>query len=320
MRTFKYNNVYITDYYSLMGKNENNPTIKNNVDKYIDSYYNNEKTVELAEKSFLIESTKKIISRSKKTIDLIIGGDLQNQILATTLSSKEFDIPLLGLYSACASFVEGLIVGSTMIENAFVNNVIVNVSSHNLVSEKQFRFPIEYGAVRKKVNTFTATGCVSTIVSNKKSNIKIESSTIGKVIDIGYKDVNNMGACMSPSAAEVIYEHLKSLNRKPEYYDLILTGDLGKYGVGILKDYLQKKYSMILNNVLDAGALLFSNESVAGGSGPICLPLILFNKIIKQKYRKILIVGTGSLHTSLSVNLKLSVPSISHAVSLEVMR
>ena len=324
MITIKFHNVFIDNNYTLLGRNEHSPVIENKVDKNLNNYYNKEKTVELGEVSYQKESIKGLLNKIKKhenDIDLLIGGDLQNQILATNFAAKHFNVSHLGIYSACATFAEGLIIGASFIENGLVKNAIITTSSHNLVSEKQFRFPIEYGAIRKKINTFTATGSVSTYIANK-GKIKIESATIGKVIDINYDDTNNMGACMAPSAAETIYEHLKSTGRDPSYYDLILTGDIGKYGILIVQEYLKRKYNLIIKNINDSGVLLFdaqNNEKISGGSGPICLPLILFNKISKIKYRKILIVATGSLHSALSSNLKLSVPSISHAVSLEVI-
>lgn len=324
MKTIKFHNVYINANYTLLGRNEHSPVIENKVDKNLNDYYNKEKAVELGEISYQKESIKGILHKIKKhenDIDLLIGGDLQNQILATNFSAKDFNISHLGIYSACATFAEGLIIGAGFIESGLVKNAIITTSSHNLVSEKQFRFPIEYGAIRKKINTFTATGSVSAYLY-KEGKIKIESATIGKVIDMKYDDPNNMGACMAPSAAEIIYEHLKSTGRKPDYYDIILTGDLGKCGILIVKEYLKRKYNLKIENIEDSGVLLFdakNNPKIAGGSGPICLPLILFAKISKIKYRKILIIATGSLHSALSSNLKLSVPSISHAISLEVI-
>ena len=149
------------------------------------------------------------------------------------------------------------------------------------------------------------------------------SATIGKVIDLGYTDANNFGACMAPGAASCIADHLKETNRTPEYYDLILTGDLGVYGVEILKDYLKQEHKIIANNIKDAGVMLFEEKAggeIAGGSGPVCLPLILFSKILKENYKKILLVGTGSLHSKVSCNLSESIPSVAHIISLEVIK
>lgn len=322
--TIKFNNTYIKNYYTLLGRNEYNVKIK--VDEKINDYYNSEKSFEMGEVSYQIKSTKGLLRKEKineKNIDLIIGGDLQNQIMASSFAARKFDIPFIGIYSACSTFTEGLILASIFVENKIGNNIIVNTSSHNLASEKQFRFPIEYGALRKKVNTFTSTGSVSTLLNSTPTNIKIESATIGKVIDLGYTDANNFGACMAPGAAETLYEHYKNTNISLSDYDLILTGDLGVYGVEILKDYLKEKYKIEINNIKDAGVMLFSSESgksIAGGSGPACLPLILFSKIINNNYKKILLVGTGSLHSKVSTNLGESIPCISHVVSIEVIK
>ena len=320
--TIKFDNTYIESYYSLIGRNEHDITIK--ADEMINSYYTDQKSVEHSESNFQVRTIKGLLKKSRlkeENIDLVVASDLQNQLFASSFAMRKFDIPFIGHYSACASFTGGILIASNMLENMKMKNVIVTVSAHNLVSEKQFRFPIEYGVIRKSVNTFTATGSVSALITHNKSNIKVESATIGTVVDIGYKDANNFGACMAPSAAKTIYEHLKDTKRKSTYYDLILTGDLGVYGVEILKEYMHKQYKLTIKNIVDAGMLLFkdSGKSIAGGSGPICLPLILFNKIIKEKYKKILIVGTGSLHSKISSNFNESIPSISHAVSLEVI-
>ncbi len=322
--TLKFTNAYIKNSYTLLGRNEHNIKIK--VDEKIKDYYNGEKSVEMGETSYQIKTTKGILKKEKlnvKDINMIIGGDLQNQLLPSNFSARKFDIPFLGIYSACSTFTESLLIGAMFVDSKMINNVILNTSAHNLASEKQFRFPIEYGALRKKVNTFTATGSVSALLTNIPTNIKVESATIGKVIDLGYNDANNFGACMAPAAGESLYEHFTDTNRNPEYYDLILTGDLGIYGVEILKDYLIEKYNIKANNIKDAGVMLFEEKSggeIAGGSGPICLPLILFSKILKENYKKILLVGTGSLHSKVSTNLNETIPSISHIVSLEVIK
>lgn len=325
MRTLKFNNVYIKAWYTLLGRNEHNIKIENSVDKFVNDYYMEEKCLELAECSYQVECIKGLLKKSKipqKNIDLIIGGDLQNQLFASNYAMRKFNISFLGIYSACSSFTESLLIASSFIESNQLENVICVTSSHNLVSEKQFRFPIEYGALRKKVNTFTVTGSASAILGRNNGIMKIDCVTIGSVIDMNYKDSNNIGACMAPAAAETIYEHLKNTKRKPSYYDLILTGDLGVYGVNIMKDYLSTKYNLCIDNVSDAGIMLFDvveGDEFAGGSGPVCLPLALFTKIKELGYKKILLVGTGSLHSALSCSIKESVVAISHAISLEVM-
>ncbi len=320
--TYYFDKVYINDKYSFLASDKYSPIIIDNVDEFENDYYLKKKTIELAE----IEFQRKVINGllekthlSKNDIDLIISGDLQNQLLASTISVSNTDISHLGIYSACSTFVEGIIIASMFLNNE-KNNIIVSSSSHNLVSEKQFRFPVEYGAVRRKVNTCTASGSISILLSKNKSNIKVESGTIGNVIQTNHKDANDMGSAMAIACANTIIKHLNDTNREVDYYDLILTGDLGIYGIEIVKRVLHEEKKIKLKNVIDSGSIFYGDENIyAGSSGPVCLPLILFDYIIKQnKYKKILIVGTGSLHSIMSCNLKLPIPSISHAISLEV--
>lgn len=325
MRTIKFENVYINDNFTLLASLENNPTIENKVDIAIHDYYMNRKTVEEGETEYQKTVLKRLLEKNKlleEDVDLLIGGDLQNQLFASNYNASNFNIPFLGIYSACANFVEALIIASTMIEGNFIKNSVVLTSSNNLATEKQFRFPIEYGCLRKKSNSFTTSGAVAALLSQNKSKLKIESASIGKVIEMGHVDSNDMGACMAPGVAEVIYEHLKETERKPDYYDIILTGDLGVYGILMLKDYMFKKYKINLKNVNDAGVILYNTKTdsmFAGGSGPACGPLVLFSNIIK-KYKKILFVASGSLHSIVSTNLKKPMPGIGHAISLEVLK
>ena len=320
----KFNNVSINNYFTLLTSTINKPIIDSKVDLLLkNDYFVNKKTTEEGECEYQRIALNGLLEKSKikeKDIDLLIGGDLQNQLFASNYNASNYDISFLGVYSACASFIEGLIIGSSLIGKSKLKNVVVITSSNNLVSEKQFRFPVEYGALRKKVNSFTVSGSVSALITSKKTNIKIESASIGKVIDMGHSDTNDMGACMAPAVAETLYDHLTSTGRNPNYYDIILTGDLGIYGLNILKEYMYKKYKIKLKNIYDAGVLIYNtnkDSSFAGGSGPVCAPLMLFTNIIK-KYKKILVLGSGSLHSCTSSNLKKSMVGISHAVSLEV--
>lgn len=324
MKNIKFNNVYINNYFTLISSKANNPTIINDVDLLIEDYFLNKKTFEEGESEYQSLVTRGLLDKENKKpndIDLLIGGDLQNQLFASNYNASKYEIPFLGVFSACASFIESIIIGASLIGKNKLRNALVVTSSNNLVSEKQFRFPVEYGALRKKVNSFSASGAVSAIISNKKSNIMVESANIGRVIDMGHTDTNDMGACMAPAVAETLYEHLTSTGRDINYYDVVLTGDLGIYGLNYLKEYLSKKYKIKSKNIIDAGVMLYDvtkESSFAGGSGPICAPLILFTKIIK-KYKKILVLGSGSLHSCMSTNLKKSMVGISHAVSLEVI-
>ncbi len=323
MASIIFKNVYLNDSVSIVGPYEQKGEIK--YFNTINDFYDNEKTFEDAEIKMQKSVLDQILFKNNlncNNIDLVVGGDLMNQITATSYNIRNYPISFLGIYSACASFVESIIIASNMLETRFFKKGIVLTSSHNLTSEKQFRFPVEYGCLRPKRSTFTATGAVSALISNEISQIKVESATIGKVIDYGIKDVFNMGAVMAPAAASTIANHLKELKRDINYYDLVLTGDLGEVGKNILKEFLEINYQIKLKNHIDAGMQIYApdQETYAGASGPVALPLVLFNKILKQKkYKKILVVGTGSLHSPVMCNQKHTIPAIAHAISLEVI-
>lgn len=324
MASKKFNNVYIKNFFSLAGPVEKQGSIKD-YDLVMDDYYFQAKTFEQAEIKMQKTVIDNLLNRSKlinSEVDLLVSGDLSNQISVSSYAASNYSIPFFGVYSACASFVQSLITGADFLDNKRKGNVICVTSSHNLHAEKQFRFPIEYGAPKPTTTTFTATGAIACLLTKEQTNIKIESYTIGKVIDMGCKDASHMGAVMAPAAANVIMSHLTELERDINYYDLILTGDLGCIGSKILSEFLKRAYGLKMKQHLDAGCELYlksQEETYAGASGPVALPLYLFNKVLKQKKKqKILIVGTGSLHNPFFVNQKLSIPAVAHAVSLEV--
>lgn len=329
--TYKYNKVYLQNTYTIAGTYEKDGPLGKYFDKtYPKDLHFGENSWEQAEIKLMKESITGILKKEhkkEKDIDIIIAGDLQNQIATSDYAIREFDIPFLGIYNACATSSEAIIIASTFIESGKVKKCIIATASHNMAAEKQYRNPTEYGTPKPKIATFTATGAVSAIIGNKKTNIKIESSTIGKIIDKGIKDVNNMGAVMAPAAADTIYRHLKDLNREPNYYDLILTGDLGKYGKEILIHYMQEVYNIdISKNYNDCGTMLYDLENqpvFAGGSGPSCSALVNFGYIYKQmkkgKLKKVLIVPTGALFSPTMFFQKESLPAIAHAISLEVV-
>lgn len=324
MASKKFNNVYIKNSFSLAGPVEKQGSIKD-YDLVMDDYYFQAKTFEQAEIKMQKTVIDNLLNRSKlinSEVDLLVSGDLSNQISVSSYAASNYSIPFFGVYSACASFVQSLITGADFLDNKRKGNVICVTSSHNLHAEKQFRFPIEYGAPKPTTTTFTATGAVACLLTKEQTNIKIESYTIGKVIDMGCKDASHMGAVMAPAAANVIMSHLTELERDINYYDLILTGDLGCIGSKILSEFLKRAYGLKMKQHLDAGCELYlksQEETYAGASGPVALPLYLFNKVLKQKKKqKILIVGTGSLHNPFFVNQKLSIPAVAHAISLEV--
>lgn len=328
--TFKYNNVYINETSTITGPYEAKGPLSKLFDKSYDDFYFGEKTWEQAEIRSITDSVDLLLKKLNKKntdIDVHIGGDLLNQIVATNYASSKINIPLIGIYSACAGSCEGLMLASNMIESNQIKNAIVTASSHNNGAEKQFRNPVEYGGPKREYTTFTTTGCASSYLSNNKSAIKVDSATVGTVVDMGETDVFNMGAVMAPAAAKVINDHLKDTGRTVDYYDLILTGDLGVVGKMILKDYIKKEFKINLKNYDDSACMIFNIDDqpvYQGGSGPACLPLVtyshIFDKMKKGKLNKVLLVATGALMNTGMVNQHLSIPSIAHAISLEVSK
>ena len=324
--TIEYKNVYINETATIVGPYEAKGPLKKYYDKTYKELYFGEKTWEQAEKKLINESIDIVKRKTNRKIDLYIGGDLLNQIVASNYAAEEFNTSFIGIYAACATSTLGLILASNFIENKTLKNIITFTSSHNNSAEKQYRYPIEYGGPKPKTTTFTSTGAASALLSNEKQGIKIESGTIGKVVDSGSKNVFHMGEVMAKAAADTIYTHLKDTNRKIDYYDLILTGDLGIYGKEILKDYLKEEYNIRLKNYNDTGTMIYdinNQEVYAGASGPACAPLVtysyIFNQMKKGKLKKVLLVATGALMNPTMVNQKLTIPAIAHAVSLEVI-
>lgn len=327
--TTRYKNVYINDVSTVVGPYEKNGPFGKIFDKCFDDMYFGTDSLESAEVKLMLESIDivlKKVNKEKSDIDLFIAGDLQNQITASSYTAKKLKCPFLGIYSACATNVEGLILASNFIENKTCDNCLVSVSSHNMVAEKQFRNPTEYGAPKPSTATFTATGGASCYLSNHKSKVRIESSTIGTVIDYEQTNPLDMGAVMAPAAAHTINKHLNDLDRTIEDYDLILTGDLGIYGKNILIDFMKQEYNINLENKYnDCGIMLYDlkkqKDIQAGGSGPVCSALVIYSDIIKKlqnkELKRVLYVATGALFNPTMVFQKENILSIAHVISLE---
>ena len=330
--TINFNNVYLKEVSTVACLDEKEGNFGNLYDKTYDDYYIGEKTFEQAEMKMIKDSSNIVLSKSRisiDNIDLIIGADLSNQVTANSYSSVNLNRPYIGLYNACASMCEEFIVGSSILQNKNIKNILLNVSSHNMTAERQFRNPVEYGCPKPKRSTYTVTGAASCILTSEKTNIKVSSVSIGTTTDMGVTDVYDMGSVMAPSAARTIYEHLKDTNTTVDDYDLILTGDLGVYGKEILRVYMNETYDIDLKDKhKDSACLIFDRKKQeqvkAGGSGPACLALVTYtdiiNKMKKGELKKVLLVATGALMSPTMNNQKLSIPSISHAVCLEVIK
>ena len=328
--TFFYNNVYISCCSTVAGPYEKNGPLGEFFDKTYDDLYFEEKSFEKAEIKLVRESIDIIKEKSvvEKDFDVVIGGDLMNQITASTYGCCGVGKSFIGVYGACSSSVLGLIIGANFIEKGLVENSLCVVSSHNLSSERQFRYPTEYGVLKPSSSTFTATGAACCLLNNIKSNVRVECATLGRIIDYNQTDPNDMGRVMAPAAIDTLIRHFEDTGRSPSDYDLILTGDLGKYGVEIVKDYLSSTYDINLDDKYnDCGVLLYDLDSQteikAGGSGPVCSALVVYSYIYellkKKKIKRVLFLATGALFSPIMVFQKENINSICHAISLEVV-
>lgn len=266
----------------------------------------------------------------KSEIRYLFGGDLLGQLIGSTFGLKEFQIPVFGLYGACSTCGEALSLAAMTVSAGYANHVIAVTSSHFGGAEKQFRFPLEYGNQRPLSATWTVTGSGAFLVSATSMSQPmheyplITSVTTGKIVDYGVRDNMNMGACMAPAAADVIYQCLEDLSVKPTYFDKIITGDLGKVGSEILIKLLRDNDYDIEGQHMDCGVEIFNNEEQdthSGGSGCGCAAVTLAGFILHQldvqQWKRILFVPTGALLSTVSFNEGQTIPGIAHAVVIE---
>lgn len=325
--SFLLRDVYIQSVGCSAGKLESEGPLGNCFDINYDNHHVGMKSFELAEKKMLQDAIDICLEKcvlSKEHVNLYIGGDLNNQITTSSYQASHFNKPFFGVYSACSTMGEAIQIASLFIEGGHMDCVNTFVSSHNATAERQFRYPVEYGVQKANTSTFTATGAVSVLLSNKPSKVRIESITMGQVIDYEQCDVNDMGRVMAPAAFSTLQTHLKDLNRSASYYDLIVTGDLSMYGKEIMQA-MMAKFDINATKYDDCGCMLYkTNQDVfQGGSGPTCSALVTFGYIyqemLKGTYKRVLVLPTGALLSPVMANQKLSIPCVSHGFSLEVV-
>jgi stage V sporulation protein AD len=283
---------------------------------------------EKAEKKILEQACEKAIDKAgmkKEDVQFFLSGDLMNQIISSSFAARTLGIPYLGMFGACSSSMEGLALAALIVNSKSAENALAAASSHNVAAEKQFRYPTEYGSQKPPTAQWTVTGAGAALVSQKGEGPRVTSATIGRVIDMGLSDPFNMGAAMAPAAVDTIQTHLRELDRKPDYYDLIATGDLGSIGHTIAGDLLDKHGIKIPSEIFtDCGILIYKKEQpvMAGGSGCGCSATVTYghfiNRMRKGELKRILIVATGALMSPISYQQKETIPCIAHAVSIEM--
>ncbi len=321
-----FQNVYIENASSLVGKKEYEGPLKNRFDAFEKDEYFGCKSFEDAESEMVRRNLNLLMGKCNtdfSQIDLILGGDLINQCVATSFAISESNIPFLGLYGACSTIIEGLICGSVFVQNSYANKAICFASSHFCSAERQYRFPLEYGSVRTPTCQNTVTGTGAFLITNAKHKIKIKSALIGRIIDKGVTDANNMGAAMACAAVDTIKRFFDYNTVKINDFDLIATGDLGFEGHSIAKEMLEMDGITFNENFTDCGMLIYdtiAQDTHSGGSGCGCIASVLsghFFKMLNEGTAKnILAIGTGALLNPNSVFQKKSIPAIAHAVHI----
>lgn len=329
-QTYEFNNkIYLVSGSSVVGQKEGEGPLKNYFDHIEKDDKMGEKTFEKGERKMLMKAINSAISKSnlhKDDIDLYVGGDLMNQLVSSNYTASEIRIPFLGLYNACATMAESLIIGSTFIDSGGVKNCLCATGSHFSTAERQYRYPLEFGNQRQSYAQWTVTGMGATVLSSEnKSKIKISKVTIGKVTDYGVVDIANMGAAMAPAAMETLVSFFKDTNTTPKDYDLIATGDLGKLGSDILKDLMQEKGYDIETNYIDCGHMIYNikQDTMQGGSGAGCSACVLnsylINKLNNGDFKKVVLISTGALMSTTTNQQGDSIPGVAHLVLMEAV-
>ena len=316
----------IIGYYSIVGPKEGKGPFKECFDYVMKSDAFHESSYEKAERKMLQQAVTGAIQKSKltpKDINILVAGDLLNQIISSSFAAREFDMPYLGLFGACSTMAESLAVGATLVDSGYFKNVACCTGSHFSTAERQFRYPLELGNQRPPTAQWTVTGSGCSILSLEGDGPRITMATFGKVIDYGVDDVNNMGAAMAPAAMSTLIAHFKDTNTKPSDYDLILSGDLGKLGSEILIDLMEDAGVPLGMNYNDCGQMIFGNyQSVLmGGSGCGC-SASMFNSFVLKKieegqYKRVLFMATGALMSTTSAQQGDTIPGIAHAIVVE---
>ncbi len=299
------------------------------VDKVLVDDRFGESTYEKAECKMLSYAISQAIENAKyteKDMDLLVSGDLLNQIISASFAARDFDFPFLGVYGACSTLAESYAIAAAFINAKYYKRIVAATGSHFSSAERQYRYPLELGNTRPPQSQWTVTGAGGTVIADKSltdSRLAITSATLGKVVDYGITDVNNMGAAMAPAAADTILRHLRESAKTPSDYDLIITGDLGALGSRILKDLVWEKGVDIQGNHIDCGEVIYNvvEDEFQGGSGAGCSAVVfnsyIMDKLKKRELNRVLLAATGALLSTVSSGQGESIPCICHAVAIE---
>ncbi len=324
--TLKFKDVYIQSSAAVAGPEEANGPLKPYFDYCFDSIYANQKSYEEGEKEMsktAILTALKKSGLSSKDIDVAFGGDLTDQLAVSNFLAKEMPYSFIGVYGACSTAMLSLALAATFVSSKCAKNALCFSSSNYGSAERQFRYPTEYGIEKKDATTITVSGAGAALVGTRATKIKVIACTFGQVHDVQWTDVNDMGSPMAYAAFDTIASHLKHSKKTFKDYDLIMTGDLSEVGSKILKEMFEKEGKVFYNHI-DSGSLVYEQgekDKFSGGSGCGCIAITTYgyilNKMSRNEIKRILLVGTGALHSKTSVGQKNVIPVVAHAVELE---
>lgn len=322
------NSPRIRGFASVAGKTEGKGPLGKEFDVIFEDEYSGEDTFEQAESRLVeaaVETLLKKTDMPADEVDILFAGDLLNQCAGSTFGAENFGIPHVGVYGACSTMALSLGLAAVFVDAGYAKNALAVTSSHFCASERQFRLPLEYGGQRTGSAQWTVTGSGAVMVGKDCGNIEIKSATFGRITDYNVTDVNNMGAAMAPAAARTLCEFFEDTKRRPEDFDLILTGDLGKVGSELLLTLMKEEGHDISAVHSDCGLNIFYLEDQdvnAGGSGCGCSASVLCSRMLRElsekKYKNVLFCATGALHSPVTVFQKKPIPAIAHAIWLSV--
>ena len=320
----------ITAWASTAGKKESEGPLAHTFDITSQDTWFGQRTWEQAEKQLQRITLGKLAEKANMRMtdfELVFSGDLLNQCIGSSFSLRNTGIPHIGLYGACSTMAESLLMASMAVGGGFADHAVAMTSSHFASSERQYRFPLDYGGQRTPTAQWTVTGSGAALVCRDGKGPRITGCTIGTVTDLGIKDASNMGAAMAPAAYATISAHLKDFEKKPEDYDLIVTGDLGQVGKEMLLELAKRDGLSLGGRLEDCGTLVFDRENQdvhAGGSGCGCSAVTLCGYLLDRlntgKLKSILFCGTGALLSPTSTQQGLPIPGVCHAVIIEGSR
>ncbi|MGI6169427.1 MAG: stage V sporulation protein AD [Christensenellales bacterium] len=316
----------IISWAAIAGEVEAQGPLRVYFDQIVDEFWG-EDSAEKAECKMFVHAVKTAMKKGNvepEEIDILLGGDLLNQIISVNFAALQLGIPFLGLYGACSTMAESLLNASMIIDGGFAKKTVCVTGSHYSTAERQYRMPLEMGGQTTPTAQRTVTGVGACVLSDQGAGPYVTSFTIGTTQDYGIKDAANMGAAMAPAAIDTLDRHFKDMGRKPDYYDIIATGDLGKLGYDIVIEKMADMGYDMTVNYTDCGIEIFDLDKQnvdCGGSGCGCCATVLngylLDKMEAGVYKKILLVPTGALLSTTSTLQGESIPCIAHAVAIE---